>query len=640
MHALAVKEPNAIEELEETLPESPESLALSYPSLEELLDGSLQIRNLHIDARQDLINGLKALASVDPSAAGMLWTFLGTDTVASHAVTVGKYAAVMTKAFSRPDYDFDSVGSPLIYEVAYRSIIERFGESALDLVWRYSGTLFGAAAMSQMLGQRRTALKKYADDHLDIRSSEKRLRSAMGMFAYLYTIDGETARAAASVSAGMQSYEARGYVSAVTATVERLGAGHRMVKALLNPDKAEVIVRTLERYPQFPLVFSSDSETPISPSFYRVAGDGFEEMRRAAKAQKELIHGNHYDLETELIEASMPDLVRIMKPSINRRRIGLLDACTGDGEKFVYTMLRLTKGMKTNRVSTATRLAEVCLVDYNEWFIMDAVTAIESHGIAVEGKATGSLPYMIMSKKLTGLDPSDAQMRQVPVVQLTLHQGNIEGLVNDAGFQSFRERCPVYLTSMLGTTVCNFDPDTIARTLHDITSGYCLVSVYLDEGDDAKLNAMYGSEPVRAASTNNLAIAGVAPEDFGKFDYEVAVQRWQYAGKGSQGDGYVLDPLVAVVTYFVAREKVNAELFDFDKGQKAPAVLSIKPTAAQFSTMMAAHGLETAAMYRHEDVALFLLRKTPMAGSLQFHGSGGLTPSPRWNRRIWTESPA
>lgn len=584
--------------------------------LEELLNKP-EVRQLELGERSDLDAGLNALAMLDERLAESWLVWQGVDAVQSHAAAIAEYARLISTLLNRKDYNFEAVAMPLVCGVAATQLPKKLGVTDLGFsyVKEYAYTLFDAARLARQLVQKDGFFNRFmsipyrAVNGVEVMATA--IRAAMQNFQSLYALDEETARGAASVVArlpeeGSLMDTTKDYLLIIAEALKKLGSHHKIVRALVNPDKAELITNKLAHYPQFPFVFGSTSETPISPSFYLVAGDTLEEKLVAAKAQRELLHQNHFGLETAVIKESMPDVVRKIGLS-GKGKIGLLDACTGDGTKFVQSMNDLAAGMRDNKVE-GTTISGVCFVDYNECFLMDAINAIESMGIAVKGESEScGLIHYVISKVLIPLEPP-RKKTEVPCLNLTLCEGNVESLVNDKGFQRFRKTFPFYITTFLGTTVANFDPDTIAGRLHGVASEYCLVSVYLDEGNDARLQTIYGSEQVRNLSANNLRIAGVNPQDFGKFKYVADVQRWTYKGKN-----YVIDPLVAVVTYFEATERVNGTLFDFKRGERAPGLLSIKPTDQQFRTITMANGFEVAAMYQKEDVALYLLRKLPAA---------------------------
>ncbi len=593
--------------------------------LEKLVDVP-DIRLLEAAQRECLISGLRALEAVDAEFAQRWLLFLGTETlVRGNANVVAEYEHFLAKQMARSDYSATAIGVPVIWAVAAPQLPERQGVAALEATGRYIDALFEAAAFARVLGQKDSFFAEFTGGVCPgLENKRTVVRHAVGEFAKLYELDQEVAKRAATMMAGLHignflESEWQLYLSKVTEAAFRLGPNHWMVNALTNVEKRETILKKLGRFPQLPFVFSQDTEVPVSPSFYLVAGEDFDGMEKAAHVQGTLLHQNHFDLETVLIEESMPDIVRRMKGTL-KGRVGLVDACTEDGTKFVHTMNAFAAGLKVNGVQTGeVIISNVALVDYNPYLILDAIQAIQSMGVLVEGEGEWDFGYGILTKRPLHLKGP------VPVLKLALCQGNVESLAGSEPFMNFKQKTATYLTSLLGTSVCNFDPDTIAQTLHDITAEYCVVSVYLDEGNDAKLRSIYGSELVRDLSANNLRIAGVNPQDFSKFDYNVAVQRWQYRGKY-----YEVNPLVVVVTYFEARENVKGDLFDFETGQKAPGLLSIKPTDAQFRTIMAANGLDTVAMYRLEDVALYLLKKAPLAateGSSQTRGNKELTRS-------------
>ncbi|MBI2580787.1 hypothetical protein HYV85_03165 [Candidatus Woesearchaeota archaeon] len=598
-------------------------MATTTGGLEELLDAP-EVRQLNSRERDSLIAGLNKLAAVDSKLAESWLLRLGTDLLSEgHATVVAEYALFIGNLIDRHGYSLEAIGWPVVHATADSRLPERLGLNALPLVEKYIKTLFGAAEFAQLLAQQPDFFANFPTG-FRIAGKPKQLRQVMGWFKSLYALDEQVAKDAASVIARLPHYEslkwaAKDYLFTIAASVKKFGSEHKIVRALLNPDKAELIIHKLKRYPQFPFVFGSTAEAPISPSFYLVAGDSSAEEQVQANTQQMLLHQNHFDLELELLRQSMPDIVRRVGLS-NRGKIGLLDACTGDGTKFARTMMYLTKAMAENGVK-GTVISGLAFTDYNEYLIFEAVMAIESLGIAIDGESTGALFPRIISKQLFG-EPGTEGKRSIPSLKLSLCPGNIEDLINNKLLKEFQQTYPFYITTSLGTTVCNFDPDTIARTLHNVTAEYCLVTVYVNEDNDAKLASIYSSDPVRGLSANNLAIAGVSRQDLGKFNYKVAVQRWRYTG-----NGYVVDPLVAVVTYFEAKERVRGALFDFEKGERAPGLLSIKPTDSQFRTIMGHNGFETVATYQLDDVALYLLRKAPMAGSSQIRGNKELIRS-------------
>ena len=342
--------------------------------LEELLNAP-EVRLLDTKEREPLIEGMKRLAAADKPAAELFLLLLGTGALmGGHAAVVGKYARYIGNLLDRQDYDFKAVGMPLVWAVAAPQLPGELGVAAFPAVERYARQLFEALRFARALGQPPQFFSPFSTPVLGISSKAQGVKHAIGMFKPLYELDAQTASEAASVVALLWRYgdmpgTVANYLSILATAVEKLGTGHKVVKALVDKNNAEAIVNKLGRYPQFPFIFGSTVGTPISPSFYLVAGDTFAEMKKAAKAQEELLHQNHFDVELALVERSMDDIVRKMNLS-QRKKIGLLDACTGDGTKLVQAMMRLARSMYDNKWKAPSFLAFALLTTTNTCYSM------------------------------------------------------------------------------------------------------------------------------------------------------------------------------------------------------------------------------------------------------------------------------
>ncbi len=581
----------------ERLLRMPEVKQLCPPSKQLLMLPLLTILNepevqqLDFKERENLVSGLNRLAAVDAKLADSWLLWLGTGLLSEgYAAAVGEYARAIGNFLDRPCYDFNAIGIPVLYATAAPQLPKRLGINGIPAVERYIQILFDAAEFAQQLEQQPEFFARFSSG-FRIAGKPKRLRQVMGWFKSLYALDEQVAKDAASVIARLPPYDslretANDYLSTIATAVERFGSGHKIVRALLNPDKADEIAKIVQDYPGFPFAFGNSSAAPVCDAFWPDCGWTMDEEQAAARSEWDLLQSHHFDVETSLLAENLEDVV--IRAGIKNRTLSMLDLGSGDGRKLALMVKELDK--------KGYNLANVCMVDVNWYSVLEAVLSIEANGRAVIAEGEGRMPLAAVISKFN----YDGRER----LKLTMLNERIEKLASSPAFVEFAHAHPSRLTTFQGTSFCNFPPDDICDYLKGISGGFALIGVYLHDGNDAALKQAYSDVKVRRLAENNLRLLGVSEQDIHtKFEFRVDINKERQVCRGT-----TLDPLVDVVAYFVAKQQVRSRLWDIEQNERIPGIHSIKYSDAQFRQLMASHSIAVEAAYAKEDVALYLVR--------------------------------
>lgn len=164
------------------------------------------------------------------------------------------------------------------------------------------------------------------------------------------------------------------------------------------------------------------------------------------------------------------------------------------------------------------------------------------------------------------------------------------------------------MTTILGTTLCNFEPETATTLLSSLAGRYALIGLYLYDGNDARLIQGYDVPENLSMGQHHLLRQGVKEEDFGKLEHIVEVRkRHEMAGQSDLG-------IVArLLTYFKVKpgQKVQWTLREFSAGDVINVGLSVKYTDEQARKLFESSGFGLVNSYYEGSVGLYLVERPP-----------------------------
>ncbi len=376
------------------------------------------------------------------------------------------------------------------------------------------------------------------------------------------------------------------YVATLAKALERSnGKAEGLAGDLLDRRNAGTIAERINDDAFWQSLSGVVSEVPLSSP-----GAWVPETSEGAASLLDAVKGPNFVAERGLLVASIDDIAERTGygPVLN-----VLDLGVGNGEKL-SAMLKAW-GPKLEQVNA-------CLVDKN-FFIAFAGAEELIRSLRF---ADGELFFDSRSISLHGKMWTQDTGTPVTITAIVEY---FERLKQHPAYQEFTRNHQDYLTTMLGTTLCNFEPEAAMTLLDSLAKKRALVGLYLYEGDDAKLIQDYDTPENLRMGQHHLLRQGVREEDFGKLEHIVEVRK-RHEVIGQSGMGIV----ARLLTYFRVRsgQKVQGTLREFSAGDVINVGLSLKYTDEQARKLFESSGLGLVKSYYEGSVGLYLLERLPV----------------------------